>query len=328
MRLPAVLLVVLVTSLVLAFAGSAATPAPGAAGKIVVTSKSGDVKGEHFDLYLLDSAGGPPMQITKTPSLDELWPTFSPDGTKIVFVRCACDISGREGTVVEGSADLYVMNAVGGPARRLTHLGPAFAALNRPSWSPDGKRVLFDAVYRGDWPHIYEVAADGGKIVRLTSAQHEDIAPVLSPDGKELATFRTPHDGEPYAWKMGLYVIDLATGKATRVAGGVPYYDRARWSPDGSRLAVSRDAGKYLDNVWTVAPDGSAPRQVTRGSGDKQWPAWSPDGSRLAYVKLPRASDNYGYAGTVTTVRPDGTAAVTLPAPLALNEQPDWQPGP
>ncbi len=317
------LFVVLAAMLIVALGGSAAASSPGVTGKIVVASKSGDIKGEHFDLYLLDPAGGPPIQLTKTPSLDELWPAFSPDGTKIAFVRCACD--NRRGGTVHDASNLYVMSATGGPAKQLTHEGRALKALNRPSWSPDGKRILFDAIVNGGWPHVYAVPADGGKVVRITSTKYTDEAPALSPDGKELAVFRTIRSGP--TWKMALYVIDLATGHATRVTGGVVYDDRARWSPDGTRLAVSRDAGKYLQNIWTVAPDGSALRQVTRGSGDdKQWPVWSPDGSRIAYIKLPRSGSNY-YVGTVATVRPDGTATATLPAPLALNEQPDWQPG-
>ncbi len=52
------------------------------------------------------------------------------------------------------------------------------------------------------------------------------------------------------------------------------------WSPDGRRIAVS-----IIDRVWTMAPDGRQPKELTPGeAGAEREPAWSRDGQSLAYA--------------------------------------------
>ncbi len=66
----------------------------------------------------------------------------------------------------------------------------------------------------------------------------------------------------------------------------------AEISPDGSRIAyvVSRPRrpdekpGPSHSNLWLVAFDGGAPRQMTSADAEDRAPAWSPDGSRLAFL--------------------------------------------
>jgi serine/threonine protein kinase len=45
--------------------------------------------------------------------------------------------------------------------------------------------------------------------------------------------------------------------------------------------------------IWTMNPDGSDPRQITFGPGDKHQPRWSPDGTKLLYV-APGGKDDFG----------------------------------
>lgn len=61
-----------------------------------------------------------------------------------------------------------------------------------------------------------------------------------------------------------------------------------------SRIAFvsDREDGSTLQ-IWTMNPDGSDPRQLTFGPGDKSQPRWSPDGTRLLYV-APGGRDEFG----------------------------------
>ena len=81
------------------------------------------------DLWTVPIEGGVARRLTASPGSIE-GPHLSPDGSQIAFV-------GRE----EGSPELYVMPAAGGPARRLTFLGSEACVLS--GWSADGEELYF-----------------------------------------------------------------------------------------------------------------------------------------------------------------------------------------
>ncbi|HSM61282.1 MAG TPA: hypothetical protein VK849_10815, partial [Longimicrobiales bacterium] len=78
-----------------------------------------------------------------------------------------------------------------------------------------------------------------------------------------------------------IYTMPIAGGSATRISGGPAFEFQPRFSPDGSRIAFVSDRDG-LNNIWTTAPDGSDPRQVTsERERDVNSPAWSPDGETI-----------------------------------------------
>lgn len=88
-----------------------------------------------------------------------------------------------------------------------------------------------------------------------------------------------------------------------------PAIDRAPdWSPDGSRLAFSRN-----DVIFIVNADGTGLRSFSFGFMGGTNPAWSPDGTEIAY-------DN---GGSVLVFDPDGSAS---PAVVTVGIQPAWSP--
>ena len=71
---------------------------------------------------------------------DERYPSYSPDGTQIAF-RGDLDLAEPS-----GDEEIYVMNADGTNVRQLTSNADFDSA---PSWSPDGKRILFERAPAG-----------------------------------------------------------------------------------------------------------------------------------------------------------------------------------
>lgn len=84
------------------------------------------------DLWSVSVGGGIARRLTS--NLGEVtYPMLSPDGAMLAFV-------GRE----EGAAEVYVMPAEGGSARRLTYLSSTVRVVG---WMPDSQRIIFCSNY-------------------------------------------------------------------------------------------------------------------------------------------------------------------------------------
>jgi Tol biopolymer transport system component len=82
-----------------------------------------------------------------------------------------------------------------------------------------------------------------------------------------------------------VYRLPIAGGKAEPIDSGLSWSMQPRFSPDGSSVAYTSDAGGG-DNIWIMRADGSDKRQLT----DEDFrllnnPSWSPDGNYIAARK-------------------------------------------
>ena len=165
----------------------------------------------------------------------------------------------------------------------VTRVGGAQAApevfLNiNPSWSPDGRRLVFESRRHGN-VELYIIDADGTGERRLTHSP-SDVAnshPSWSPDGSSIV-FDSFRGGV-----FHLYVI-RPDGSGERplthgdVAGVQEFARHPEWSPDGRYIAFDsrRDGnGEY----YVIQADGSGLRRLTSTNDiHESHPAWTPDG--------------------------------------------------
>src|SRR6516225_1740249 len=196
-------------------------------------------------------------------------PQISPDGTKIVYVRRFADpMTDRR------YANLWIINADGSEHRPLT-TGNRSDTL--PRWSPDGTRIAYLSDADGK-QQIYVRWMDSGQTARITNVEEAPDAIAWSPDSKELS------------------FSALVLGKGPHLADLPAPPPGAKWAdpPNAYNRLVYRFNGVgYLKpgfmQVFVVAADGGAPRQITTGDfpnggselGGASRASWSPDGKFL-----------------------------------------------
>jgi TolB protein len=225
---------------------------------------------DNQDLYLEDLGTGKLTRITRDPAPDGV-PTWSPDGSRLAFVRFAPD----------GSSRIHVMDADGAHDHLLTPR--ALASEISPSWSADGRRLVFASITgnggAASATAIYSIAVDGTDLRRLTNGPDLPNDPVWSPDGSHIAF----DVGDP---SPRLCVMDPSGAHRrclTRPDAKILIDWPLLWSPDGSRLAFSGAGTQGRRDVYVIALNGNHPVDLTGDSGAEGAPAWSPDGRQLAF---------------------------------------------
>lgn len=246
------------------------------------------------DLFSLAPDGSGLRRVTQTPQ-DELDPAVSPDGTHLAFTRE--DTGGCAGC----TRQLWVTDADAGGGHAVPFPANPHNAIEQdytPSFSPDGRSIVFARWDSGDTASLAEVPAAGGPVTTLKEkgmapawgprriAYQEGGVSTIAPNGtgRQLVS---KVDGVP-AWSADgrlavlgggdrLGITLPATGATISLPGlrsPISAASGLAWSPDGKRLAFTAADADDVSDVWLVNADGTGLTRITHGLGADGGLAW------------------------------------------------------
>jgi len=259
------------------------------------------------DLYAMDPSGANVRRITheSVRGRAAAQPVWAPGGEKIAFTLL---------TDMPHRAEVYVVNGDGSGLAPLTKTAGASGSWH-PTWSPDGRQLIFESDRDENTTDLYMINADGTGLRRLTHMRNKNSdfgQPAWSPDGRQVA-FDSYASGPEE-----IFVMDLRTMKVhplTRTPGGKESWNAA-WSPDGRRIVFgsNRDG---TDELYTMDSSGGDVRRLHIIKASR--PRWSPDGKRLVYM-----AEDDAHKLQIFTAAPDGNDVRRLTQGKCEARHPDW----
>lgn len=263
-------------------------------------------QGGKDNIYVMNIEPFVPRRLTDAGGVRHSTPSYSPDGKLIVYQTATGDVSG----------EIRILNI----DTKLNQIVAESAGSDlRPSFSPDGTRILFQERI-DDNTEIFSVNADGTLPVNLSQNPAKDVAPAFSPDGSKIA-FSSNRGGSLSLYQI--YVMNADGSDQKMIFGDRAQSGDPAWSPDGKQVifANDREGGRTGNfELFSIPADGGLEKRLTVRPRYDVNPAYSPDGSKIAFV-----SNTDGNA-EIYLMNADGSGILRITRDLADDRSPRWSP--
>ena len=258
-------------------AATAGATFPGANGRIAFSDY---VSGQ---IHAVNPDGSKLRQLTHTkPSRGADFPSWSPNGKKILFTRFRNDLPDTDNSRV------WIMNADGTNKRKLAGDVNGFRDYT-PKFTPDAAQIVFTRCQPDDGVcAIWKMRADGTHKRALTPYVHGptdeaiDFGLSVSPEGQRIVFTRFAADG--FAARLFVMCADGSHAHAVtppRLEAGAP-----DWSPSGHRIVFNSHQPNNGASLFTMKPDGSDIHRLTpdRFPHNDALPSYAPQGNGIAFI--------------------------------------------
>jgi len=243
----------------------------------------------------------------------QLSPSFSPDGTQVVYswrkadgtqklyvrsvssgaLRVLTDGIGRDENPAwdpkghqiaftrhgaEGCAIMRVLPQ-GGPVTRIGDC--EFGGAGQMTWVRDGSALAF--AHRSSWiapAQITLANLSDGKVFGITQptvGMPGDSQPSLATNGRRLAFIRTRFSGVE-----DLQVLDFDSGKPIRMTYDLSTIAGTAWEQGGHSIVIS-SARRGEPGLWRIRMDGAPAERLIPSTDPQRRPSVTDDGRRLAF---------------------------------------------
>ncbi|HEX3320382.1 MAG TPA: hypothetical protein VHR84_06745 [Terriglobales bacterium] len=265
------------------------------------------------EIFTMNPDGSDVKQLTHLgPDNSASWPSWSADGKQIAF---------NEMPPPDGKPEIWIMDADGSNAHLV--FSEARFDENRPSFSPDGSKLVFGRCKRfvgdGDTCAIHTIGVDGNGLAAVLPFKFDETqrSPMFSPDGKTIAFIKSP---DSHAGFQGVtYLVNADGTNVRRITDPAPCLIRPDWSPDGTKITTfAHLCNPQNETIAVMNADGSNVHYLTQngsqyftGPRDRN-PAFSPDGN---YIVFERHAPDFDTV-SIYIMKSDGsglTSVLTLP---------------
>jgi dipeptidyl aminopeptidase/acylaminoacyl peptidase len=245
----------------------------------------------NWDIFVMSADGSNPVNLTKTPDLNEHYPQISPDGTRMCFVA-------DKGEGREAVRSLYIMDIDGSNRKKIADYA------REPFWSPDGKVIgyldqeypKFDVIdYYTKGMNFYDLATSTITPHPNYTNLHHLYNPNFCANGKWIVS--TVHAGMGYDHTIllieahGTNIIDL------KIPGCRP-----RFSPDGHQVAWGASDNEIASGPIDTDSDhpqmGQWHVRIKDAKNKIYHARWSPDGQFLSFSRGPDGEGDVTKPGT------------------------------
>lgn len=267
-----------------------AAPAGPPAGTVVALTRSGARNGQAswsadsrliafvsnrergWQIWTMAADSSEPTRITNA-GAPVGWPAWSDDDRALLYY--------------EGGDEGYRLLRVERDTRQAAPLdgGPDHDAF-RPSPSPDGRALLYDAVDPSVGNHeLYRRDLATGTVTRLTDDAGYDSDARWSPDGRQVV-FHSDR-GAP-TLQTQVFVMPSSGGEVRQLTIGPDINGYPSWSPSGACIVFTSERGTDRD-IWLMDANGGRKRRLTTHSGFDGDPVWHPLGHAILF-----STDRFG----------------------------------
>ncbi len=251
------------------------------------------------EVYICDFDGTTPRRLTNTQSIT-LSPAWSSNGKYVAYTSYEAGkpdlyvmerangkinvLSSRKGTNItpawipgkdlitaslsfEGDQGIYLLTRNGKIRKRLTGKWSKWGIDVSPSFSPDGKKMVFVSKRSGT-PQLYIQDLKNGRVRRLTYEGKYNTSPSWSPLGDKIA-YSSSVDGS-----FEIFIVGLDGREPIQLTADAGDNESPSWAPDGSLIAFS-STREGFSRIYIMNAFGKEQRRLLFISGQQTNPKWS-----------------------------------------------------